>query len=229
MLEAIYASECELVTLSIRRIDLKNKKDRFLTALNTSKVKLLPNTSGASNAKEAILAANLAREALHTNWIKLEIHPEKKYLLPDPIETLHASEKLVKLGFIVLPYCSPDPVLCHRLAEVGCSAVMPLGSPIGSNQGLISRDFLKIIIEQINIPIIVDAGIGQPSHAVEAIEIGADAVLVNTAIATAYDPIGMAKSFKIAIKSAEIAKKSGISEKNTFAIGSSPLTKFLNN
>uniref|UniRef100_A0A1A9Z166 thiazole synthase n=1 Tax=Glossina pallidipes TaxID=7398 RepID=A0A1A9Z166_GLOPL len=136
MLQAIYESESELVTLSIRRMDLNNKKDEFLTALTKSKVKLLPNTSGANNAKEAIIAANLAREALHTNWIKLEIHPEKKYLLPDPIETLYASEKLVKAGFVVLPYCSPDPVLCHRLAEVGCSAIMPLGAPIGSNQGL---------------------------------------------------------------------------------------------
>uniref|UniRef100_A0A1A9UKG7 thiazole synthase n=1 Tax=Glossina austeni TaxID=7395 RepID=A0A1A9UKG7_GLOAU len=229
MLQAIYESESELVTLSIRRMDLNNKKDEFLTALRKSKVQLLPNTSGANNAKEAIIAANLAREALHTNWIKLEIHPEKKYLLPDPIETLYASEKLVKEGFVVLPYCSPDPVLCHRLEEVGCSAVMPLGSPIGSNQGLVSRYFLNIIIEQIHIPIIIDAGIGQPSHAMEAIEMGADAVLVNTAIATANDPIGMAKCFKCAIQSAEMARKSGFSEKNIFSVRTSPLTTFLNN
>lgn len=229
MLESIYESESELVTLSIRRMDLNNKKDEFLTALNKSKVKLLPNTSGANNAKEAIIAANLAREALHTNWIKLEIHPEKKYLLPDPIETLYASEKLVKSGFVVLPYCSPDPVLCHRLEEVGCSAIMPLGAPIGSNQGLVSRYFLNIIIEQIRIPIIIDAGIGQPSHAMEAIEMGADAVLVNTAIATANDPIRMAKCFKIAVQAAEMAKQSGFAKKNLFSVNSSPLTKFLNN
>src|SRR5690606_33739467 len=152
---------------------------------------LLPNTSGVRTAKEAIFAAELAREALETNWLKLEIHPDPKYLMPDPIETLKAAEELVKLGFIVLPYIHADPVLCKRLEEVGVAAVMPLGSPIGSNKGLKSRDFLEIIIEQSNVPVIIDAGIGAPSHAAEAMEMGADAVLVNTAIAVSNDPVKM--------------------------------------
>ncbi|BAC24651.1 thiG [Wigglesworthia glossinidia endosymbiont of Glossina brevipalpis] len=228
MLESIFASESELITLSIRRMDFNNPQNEFLDTLNRSKIKLLPNTSGAKNAKEAVLAAKIAREALNTNWIKLEIHPETKYLLPDSVETLIAAKILVKDGFVVLPYCFPDPVICHKLVDVGCSAVMPLGSPIGTNLGLINDYFLKIIIEQINIPIIIDAGIGSPSHAVKAIEIGADAVLVNTAIATSNNPVKMAKSFKIALQAAEIAKNSGLSGKSFISHRSSPLTDFLN-
>jgi thiazole synthase ThiGH ThiG subunit len=166
-------------------------------------VRLLPNTSGAKTAGEAVFAAQLAREALGTNWIKLEIHPDVKYLLPDAVETLRAAEILVKQGFVVLPYCSADPVLCKRLEEAGCAAVMPLGAPIGSNQGLQTREFLHIIIEQARVPVVVDAGIGAPSQAAEALEMGADAVLVNTAIAVAGDPVAMATAFRLAVEAGD--------------------------
>ena len=181
MEEAILASESELVTVALKRIDLET--DAILSHLKHPKIHLLPNTSGARNAKEAIFAAQLAREALETNWVKLEIHPDPKYLMPDPIETLKATEELAKLGFFVLPYIHADPVLCKHLENAGTTAVMPLGSPIGSNKGLKTIDFLEIIIEQSKVPVIVDAGIGAPSDAAKAMEIGADAVLVNTAIA----------------------------------------------
>ncbi|PPI88328.1 thiazole synthase (plasmid) [Candidatus Pantoea edessiphila] len=230
MLRAIFVAESELITIAMRRLNFNDKNDDFLSALNKAKneikIKLLPNTSGAKNAEEAIFAAYLAREALNTNWIKLEIHPDIQYLLPDPIETLKAAEKLVKKGFVVLPYCSADPMLCRRLVEVGCSAVMPLGSPIGSNQGLKTRDFLQIIIEQTKIPVIIDAGIGCPSQATEALELGADAVMINTAIAIAQDPISMAQAFKLAVQAGELARKSILGPVSLLANSTSPLTNF---
>lgn len=227
MLQAIAISGSELVTLAMRRVDLHNKNNNFLSALRQTGIRLLPNTSGAKTAEEAIFAAHLAREALDTNWIKLEIHPDMQYLLPDSIETLKAAEQLVKEEFIVLPYCSADPVLCHRLTEIGCAAVMPLGSPIGSNQGLKTRDFLQIIIEQTKIPVVIDAGIGAPSHALEALELGADAVLVNTAIAVAQDPVAMANAFRLALEAGEIARQAGLGPCYQQARATSPLTSFL--
>ncbi len=227
MAKSIIATESELVTMALKRVDIDNRDDDILAPLVKASVNLLPNTSGAKNAKEAIFAAKLAREALGTNWLKLEIHPDPKYLMPDPIETLAAAETLVREGFIVLPYCHADPVLCKRLEEVGCAAVMPLGAPIGSNKGLASRDFLEIIIDQARVPVIVDAGIGAPSHAAEAMEMGADAVLVNTAIAAAADPIAMGCAFKLAVESGRMAYEAGLAGTVNHAIASSPLTAFL--
>lgn len=228
MTNSIIASESELVTMALKRVDIDNQDDDILAPLIAAGVNLLPNTSGAKNAQEAIFAAQLAREALGTNWLKLEIHPDPKYLMPDPIETLKAAESLVEQGFIVLPYCHADPVLCKHLEEVGCAAVMPLGAPIGSNKGLASRDFLEIIIDQAKVPVVVDAGIGAPSHAAEAMELGADAVLVNTAIAAAADPIAMGKAFKLAVEAGRMAYEAGLAGTVNHAIASSPLTSFLN-
>ncbi|MBS0032583.1 MAG: thiazole synthase [Candidatus Baumannia cicadellinicola] len=227
MLQAITAAGSELVTLAMRRVDIKGGNDAILPTLRTAGVKLLPNTSGAKDADEALFVARLAREAIGTNWIKLEIHPDMQYLLPDPVETLKAASKLVKDGFVVLPYCSADPVLCRRLEEVGCAAVMPLGSPIGSNQGLKTKDFLQIIIEQTQVPVVVDAGIGAPSQALEALEMGADAVLVNTAIAVALDPVAMARAFSLALAAGDLAKSAGLAERRKYASATSPLTQFL--
>ena len=227
MVEAIEAAESELATMALKRVNLNDQQDNILQPLLYAGVNLLPNTSGAKNAKDAIFAANLAREALETNWIKLEIHPDPKYLLPDPIETLKAADKLVLQGFIVLPYCHADPVLCKRLEEVGCSAVMPLGSPIGSNRGMVTKEFLEIIIEQANVPVVVDAGIGTPSHAAQAMEMGADAVIVNTAIASSRNPIAMATAFKMAVEAGRIGYKAGLASKAYRAVPSSPLTSFL--
>ncbi|WP_434138385.1 thiazole synthase [Photobacterium leiognathi] len=228
MAESILATSSELVTMALKRVNIAERDDDILAPLIQAGVNLLPNTSGAKNAKEAIFAAQLAREALGTNWLKLEIHPDPKYLMPDPIETLKAAEQLVKEGFVVLPYCHADPVLCKRLEEVGCAAVMPLGAPIGSNKGIASRDFLRIIIDQAQVPVVVDAGIGAPSHAAEAMEMGADAVLVNTAIAAASDPIAMGRAFKLAVESGRMAYEAGLAGKVNHAIASSPLTAFLN-
>lgn len=228
MKNAIIASESELVTVALKRVDVKKvDTDSILTFLDHPRINLLPNTSGVRNAKEAIYAAELAREALETNWLKLEIHPDPKYLLPDPIETLAAAEALVKLGFIVLPYIHADPVLCKRLEDVGVAAVMPLGSPIGSNRGLKTIDFLEIIIEQSNVPVIVDAGIGAPSHAAAAMEMGADAVLVNTAIAVSKNPVQMAIAFKMAVEAGRMAYLAKLAETKSTAEASSPLTAFL--
>ncbi|WP_419210169.1 thiazole synthase [Providencia manganoxydans] len=227
MQEAISASGSQLVTMAMKRIDLRGSNDGILQPLQEIGVKLLPNTSGAKNAQEAIFAARLAREALGTHWVKLEIHPDVKYLLPDPVETLIAAEQLVKEGFVVLPYCSADPVLCRRLEEVGCAAVMPLGAPIGTNKGLATKEMLQIIIEQATVPVVVDAGIGAPSHALEAIEMGADAVLVNTAIAVAKNPVLMAQAFKLALEAAEFARLAGLAATKQHAEASSPLTEFL--
>ncbi|KJG35812.1 MULTISPECIES: thiazole synthase [Photobacterium] len=228
MAESILATGSELVTMALKRVNIAERDDDILAPLIQAGVNLLPNTSGAKNAKEAIFAAQLAREALGTNWLKLEIHPDPKYLMPDPIETLKAAEQLVKEGFVVLPYCHADPVLCKRLEDVGCAAVMPLGAPIGSNKGVASRDFLRIIIDQAQVPVVVDAGIGAPSHAAEAMEMGADAVLVNTAIAAASDPIAMGRAFKLAVESGRMAYEAGLAGKVNHAIASSPLTAFLN-
>lgn len=227
MADSIIASGSELVTMALKRVDIENRDDDILAPLLKAGVNLLPNTSGAKNAREAVFAAKLAREALGTNWLKLEIHPDPKYLMPDPIETLAAAEELVREGFVVLPYCHADPVLCKRLEEVGCAAVMPLGAPIGSNKGLASRDFLEIIIDQARVPVIVDAGIGAPSHAAEAMEMGADAVLVNTAIAAAADPVAMGRAFKLAVESGRMAYEAGLAGTVNHAIASSPLTAFL--
>lgn len=227
MEKAILASRSELVTVALKRIDLETDTDAILSHLNHSRINLLPNTSGARNAKEAVFAAQLSREALETNWLKLEIHPDPKYLMPDPIETLKATEELAKLGFIVLPYIHADPVLCKHLEDVGTAAVMPLGSPIGSNKGLKTIDFLEIIIEQSNVPVIIDAGIGSPSDAAKAMEIGADAVLVNTAIAAAGNPELMAEAFREAVIAGRKAFEAKIANQHNYAVASSPLTSFL--
>ena len=227
MEEAILASKSELVTVALKRIDFETETDAILVHLQHPKINLLPNTSGARDAKEAIFAAQLAREALETNWIKLEIHPDPKYLMPDPIETLKATEALAKLGFIVLPYIHADPVLCKHLENAGTAAVMPLGSPIGSNKGLKTIDFLEIIIEQSRVPVIVDAGIGAPSDAAKAMEIGADAVLVNTAIAIAGHPKLMAEAFKDAVIAGRKAFEAKVGNQYNHAVASSPLTSFL--
>ena len=228
MLEAITASKSQLVTVAMKRIDFKMGLDDLLTPLRQAGVRLLPNTSGARNAKEAVFAAELAREMLGTSWIKLEIHPDPKYLMPDAIETLEAARILCEKGFIVLPYVHADPVLCRRLEEVGCAAVMPLASPIGSNQGLVTESFLKIIIEQARVPVVIDAGIGAPSQAVRAMELGADAVLVNTAIASSAAPIVMAECFKEAVQCGRRAFEAGLGRVQTGAAHTSPLTGFLN-
>ena len=227
MRDAILASESELVTVALKRVEVGNQDDAMLTSLAQSSLSLLPNTSGVRTAKEAVFAAQMAREALETNWVKVEIHPDPKYLLPDPVETLKACEELVKLGFVVMPYVQADPVLCKRLEEVGAQCVMPLGSPIGSNNGLKTRDFLEIIIEQSNVSVIVDAGIGSPSHAADAMELGADAVLVNTAIAVSPNPVAIAKAFKLAVEAGRMAFEARLAPRATQAQASSPLTQFL--
>jgi thiazole synthase len=227
MEEALLASGSELVTVALKRVDISNADDDILRHLGHPQLHLLPNTSGVRTAREAVFAAQLAREALETNWLKLEIHPDPKYLLPDPIETLKAAEELVKLGFVVLPYVHADPVLCKRLEEVGVAAVMPLGAPIGSNKGLLTREFLEIIIGQSRVPVVVDAGIGAPSHAAAALEMGADAVLVNTAIAVAGQPVAMAQAFKLAVEAGRMAYEARLAAPVTEAVASSPLTAFL--
>ncbi len=227
MQEALLASGSELVTVALKRIDIKNQEDDILNHLSHRQFNLLPNTSGVRTAKEAVFAAQLAREALETNWLKLEIHPDPKYLLPDPIETLKAAEELVKLGFIVLPYIGADPVVCKRLEEVGTAAVMPLGSPIGTNNGLQTREMLRIIIEQSKVPVVIDAGIGAPSHAAEAMEMGAAAVLVNTAIAVSSHPVNMGIAFKLAVQAGRMAYEAKLGKKLQHAEASSPFTSFL--
>jgi len=227
MEEALLSSGTELVTMALKRVDVNDKRDDILTHLDHPQFNLLPNTSGVRTAKEAIFAAELAREAIETNWLKLEIHPDPKYLMPDPVETLKAAEALVKKGFVVLPYIHADPVMCKRLEEVGTAAVMPLAAPIGSNKGLKAIDFLEIIIDQSNIPVIVDAGLGAPSHAAQAMEIGADAVLVNTAIAVSQDPVKMAKAFRLAVEGGRMAFEAKLAVVSNEAMASSPLTSFL--
>ena len=228
MQKSIEASGSQLVTVALKRVDLKTNNDGLIQHIISPNVKLLPNTSGVRTASEAVFAAELAREALQTNFLKLEIHPDPRYLLPDGIETLKATEELVKKGFVVLPYINADPVLCKRLEDVGAAAVMPLGAPIGSNRGLETKAMLKIIIEQSNVPVIVDAGIGAPSQAAEAIEMGADAVLVNTAIAVAGNPVQMAMAFKMAVEAGRLAYEARLAQAVfSKALASSPLTAFL--
>jgi thiazole synthase len=211
----------------MKRLDMTDPADDMLRHIRQPGIRLLPNTSGVRYAKEAIFAAQLARDAFETNWLKLEIHPDPRYLLPDPVETLKAAEELAKLGFVVLPYIQADPVLCKLLEEAGAATVMPLGAPIGTNKGLRTRDLLEIIIEQSNVPVVIDAGIGAPSHAAEAMEMGADAVLVNTAVAIAGSPVNMAKAFRMAVESGRMAFEAQLATQNPMAIASSPLTSFL--
>src|SRR2546423_13989610 len=230
MREALDASGAELVTVALRRADLSGKKDPFaniLEFIDPKKYLLLPNTSGAMNAEEAVRLSRLAVAAGLPRWVKLEIHPDPRYLLPDPVETFKAAEILVKEGFTVLPYINADPVLAKRLQDIGVATVMPLGSPIGSNRGIRTSDQIQIIIEQATVPVVVDAGLGAPSHAAEAMEMGADAVLVNTAIAIASDPVRMAKAFKKAIEAGREAREIGLAEKLSAAAATSPLTGFL--
>lgn len=219
-----------MVTVALRRADLSGKRDPFaniLEYINTEKCLLLPNTSGAMNAAEAVRLARLAAAAGLPKWVKLEIHPDPRYLLPDPVETLEAATKLVHEGFTVLPYINADPVLAKRLQDVGVATVMPLGSPIGSNRGIQTRDQIAIIIEQAMVPVVVDAGLGAPSHAAEAMEMGADAVLVNTAIAVSADPNQMAVAFKRAVEAGRMAHECGLAAETETAGATSPLTAFL--
>ncbi len=228
MVDAVKSSGTELVTMAMKRVDLQQQDDDILGPLQQAcDIRLLPNTSGARTAEEAVFAARLAREALQTPLLKLEIHPDPRYLMPDPVETLKAAEALVELGFIVFPYVHADPVICKRLEDVGCATVMPLAAPIGSNLGIRTRDFLEIIIEQSNVPVIVDAGIGSPSDAALAMEMGADAVLVNSAIAVAGDPASMADAFRKAVEAGRQAYESGLGGRRLEAAATSPLTGFL--
>jgi thiazole synthase len=231
MAAAIEASGAEMVTVALRRADLSGRGDKFaniLSFIDAKRCTLLPNTSGARTAEEASRLARLGREATNSSWLKLEIHPDPRYLLPDPVETLKAAKALVKEGFTVLPYINADPVLAKRLEDVGCATVMPLGSPIGSARGIETRASIEIIIEQATVPVVVDAGLGAPSHAAEAMEMGADAVLVNTAIAVAADPVRMATAFKTAVEAGRTAYEVGLSPKRREASATSPLTGFLN-
>lgn len=228
MLEAIKASESQMITVAMKRVNMMNEaSDEMLTHINRDNVQLLPNTSGVRDAKEAVLAAQMSREIFGTNFIKLEIHPDPKYLMPDPIETLKATEELAADGFTVLPYIQADPVLCKLLEEAGAAAVMPLAAPIGTNKGLVTRDLLEIIIEQSNVPVVVDAGLGAPSHAADAMEMGADAVLVNTAIAVAGNPVLMADAFRMAVIAGRRAYNAGLGAVSSHAVATSPLTSFL--
>lgn len=230
MRDALAASGAEIVTVALRRADLSGKGDAFaniLDFIDPKKYLVLPNTSGAMNAEEAVRLARLAVAAGLPNWVKLEIHPDPQFLLPDPIETFRATEILAREGFVVLPYIHADPVLAKRLEEVGAATVMPLGSPIGSNRGLETRAQIEIIVAQARVPVVVDAGIGAPSHAAEALELGADAVLVNTAIAAAQDPVRMARAFKGAVESAREAVEAGLPVRLEQAEPTSPLDAFL--
>ena len=224
---ALRASGTEIVTVALRRVDLEDHKDSILSAVDTSRYLLLPNTSGARTAEEAVRLARLARAAGCEPWVKLEITPDPQYLLPDPVETLKAAEMLVREGFIVLPYINADPVLARRLEDLGAATVMPLGAPIGSNRGVKTRELIEIIIEKANVPVVVDAGLGAPSHAAEAMEMGADAVLVNTAIAVAGDPKAMARAFKKGVEAGREAFLAGLGSERKTAEASSPLTGFL--
>lgn len=229
MAKSIEASGTEMVTIAMKRVELDDRDDDMLRHVIRPRIRLLPNTSGVRDAEEAVFAAQMAREAFGTRWLKLEIHPDPRYLLPDSTETLKATERLVKLGFVVLPYCQADPTLCKRLEEAGAAAVMPLGAPIGTNKGLRTRDFLRIIIGQANVPVVVDAGIGAPSHAAEAMEMGASACLVNTAIAVAGNPEAMAVAFRQAVEAGRRAYEAGLAvpADGFVAEASSPLTAFL--
>ncbi len=228
MRDALEASGTEMVTVALRRVDLEaTGGPDILEFIDTERYLLLPNTSGAADAEEAVRLARLARAAGMPTWVKLEVTPEPRYLLPDPVETLKAAEALVADGFTVLPYINADPVLAKRLEEAGCATVMPLGSWIGSNQGLRTRDAVRIIVEQATVPVVVDAGLGAPSHAAECMELGADAVLVNTAIAVAGDPSEMARAFALGVEAGRRGFLAGRASERRTAEASSPLTGFL--
>jgi thiazole synthase len=227
MVAAMEHSGCEIVTVALRRVDIDNPEDSILSHIDRSKYLLLPNTSGARDAEEAVRLARLSRAAGCEPWVKLEVTPDPYYLLPDPIETLKAAEILVKEGFIVLPYINADPVLAKRLQEIGTATVMPLGAPIGTNRGIRTRDQIAIIIEQAIVPVVVDAGLGAPSHAAEAMEMGADAVLVNTALAVTPNPGLMAAAFRKGVAAGREAYLAGLGEQRDRAEASSPLTGFL--
>lgn len=227
MKRALDASGAEIVTVALRRVEIENPDDTILSVIDTNRYLLLPNTSGARDATEAVRLARIARAAGCEPWVKLEVTPDPHHLLPDPVETLKAAEILVKDGFIVLPYINADPVLAKRLEEIGTATVMPLGSPIGTKQGLRTRDAIEMIVEKATVPVVVDAGLGAPSHAAEAMELGADAVLVNTAIAVARDPEGMARAFKQGVEAGRMAFLAGIGKPQKEAEASSPLTGFL--
>jgi thiazole synthase len=227
MRDALEASGAEIVTVALRRVDFDNPRDHMMEAIDRDRFLLLPNTSGARDAEEAVRLARLALAAGCEPWVKLEVTPDPHYLLPDPIETLRAAEILVKEGFKVLPYINADPILAKRLEETGTVTVMPLGAPIGTNLGLKTRDALRIIIDQSEIPVVVDAGLGAPSHAAEAMELGADAVLVNTAVAVAADPVAMAGAFKLGVEAGFAAYRAGLGRQQRKAEASSPLTGFL--
>ncbi len=227
MRRAVDAAGSEIVTVALKRVDLASPEPAIVSFLDPKRHLVMTNTSGAATAEEAVAIARLARSAGYPDWIKLEIHPDPKYLLPDPIETLAAAEILVKEKFTVLPYINADPVLAKRLQEAGTATVMPLGSWIGSNQGLKTRDALAVIVEQATVPVVVDAGLGRPSHAAEALELGADAVLVNTAIAAAEDPEAMARGFRLAVEAGRTAYLAGQPAMRADADPTSPLTSFL--
>jgi len=227
MTAALDASGSQIVTVALRRVDVDNPQDDILSHIDRQRFLLLPNTSGARDAEEAVRLARLARAAGCEPWVKLEIHPDPFYLLPDPIETFKAAQILVKEGFTVLPYINADPVLAKRLEEIGTATVMPLGAPIGTNKGIKTRDNIAIIIEQATVPVVVDAGLGAPSHAAEALEMGADAVLVNTALAVARDPAGMAAAFRKGVEAGREAYLAGLGTQRDTAEASSPLTGFL--
>ena len=227
MVRAIEASGAEIVTVALRRVELDNPEDSILSHIDPGRYLLLPNTSGARDAEEAVRLARLARAAGCEPWVKLEVTPDPQYLLPDPVETLKAAQILVKEGFVVLPYINADPILAKRLEDIGTATVMPLGSPIGSNRGLKTRDSIEIIVEMATVPVVVDAGLGAPSHAAEAMELGADAVLVNTAIAVAGDPEAMAQAFKKGVEAGREAYLAGLGHSQKIASASSPLTGFL--
>lgn len=230
MRDALSASGTEIVTVALRRADLTGQGDPFANILefvDPERYLVLPNTSGAMNADEAVRLARLAAAAGLPKWVKLEIHPDPRYLLPDPIETLAAAERLIAEGFTVLPYINADPVLAKRLQDAGAATVMPLGAPIGSNRGIQTRDQIRIIIEQATVPVVVDAGLGAPSHAAEAMELGADAVLVNTAIAVSDDPNRIARAFRMAVGAGRAAYELGLARELGTASATSPLTAFL--
>jgi len=230
MRDTLASCGSEIVTVALRRADLTGGDDPqadILKFIDPEKYLILPNTSGAMDADEAVRLARLAEAAGLPKWVKLEIHPDPTYLLPDPIETLKAAEILVKEGFTVLPYINADPVLAKRLQEVGTAAVMPLGAPIGSNKGVVTRDQIRIIIDQAIVPVVIDAGLGAPSHAAEAMELGANAVLINTAMAIPSDPVRMGEAFKLAVEAGRAAYEMGLPEANEHASATSPLTGFL--
>lgn len=227
MAEALEASGAEIVTVALRRVEFDNPQDDIISHIDQKRYLLLPNTSGARDAEEAVRIARLARAASGWDWLKLEVTPDPNYLLPDPVETLKAAEVLVKEGFVVLPYINADPVLAKRLQDAGCAAVMPLGSPIGSGRGIKTAEQIGIIVQQATVPVVVDAGLGLPSHVCQAFELGADAVLVNTAVAVAGDPVAMARSFRLAVESAAEAISAGPMGQSGAASASSPLTGFL--